>query len=81
MSLIDKMSNLTLMNDMNDMNDTNWKDNIIPGSRIKLINNDNQYIFYGYNHNKSIICCFAADSSNIAENSLYTIKENIEILL
>ena len=81
MSLIDKMSNLTLMNNMNNMNNMNWKDNIIPGSRIKLNNNDNEYIFYGYNHDKSIICCFTADSSNIAENSLYTIKENIEKLL
>jgi len=68
------MSNLSLIND------TNWKDNILAGSRIKLINDNNEYIFYGYNHDKSIICCFPTNSSSIYENNLYTLKKNIEKL-
>jgi hypothetical protein len=68
------MSNLSLIND------TNWKDNILAGSRIKLINDNNEYIFYGYNHDKSIICCFPTNSSSIYENNLYTLTKNIEKL-
>jgi hypothetical protein len=75
MSLTDKMSNLTLSQS------NNWKENIVIGSRIKLIDNDNEYIFYGYNHDKSIICCFPTNSSSIYEDNLYSLTKNIEKLL
>jgi hypothetical protein len=73
MSFIDKMSNLTLSN--------NWKDNIVIGAKIKLINNNNEYILYGYNHDKSIICCYPPNSTSVSENNLYALTKNIEKLL
>ncbi len=73
MSLLDKMSNLTLSN--------NWKDNIVIGAKIKLLNNENEYVLYGYNHDKSIICCYPPNSNSISEHNLYTLTKNIEKLL
>lgn len=48
-----------------------WRTNIQIGSKIKLYNNNNIYIFYGYNYDKKIVCCFPMDANNILEFSKY----------
>jgi hypothetical protein len=48
-----------------------WRTNIQIGSKIKLYNSDSIYIFYGYNYDKTIICCFPINANNILELSKY----------
>ena len=50
-----------------------WHLNIPVGSKI-IINHNNrneQMIFYGYNHDKSLVSCFPEYSPSIAQNMLF----------
>lgn len=55
-----ELSNLSLTD--------SWKIELSAGTEIKFTNDDNIYIVYGYNCDKSIICCFP---KNINSNSIY----------
>jgi hypothetical protein len=48
-----------------------WRSNIDIGTKIKLYNTNLVYIFYGYNSDKSIVCCFPIDANNVIEKIKY----------
>lgn len=58
--------------------DNNCELNILIGSKIKLLNSNIEYIFYGYNHNKTLISCFPASSNNVFDNMIYVSTKQIE---
>lgn len=48
------------------------------GAKIKLYNNDILHIFYGYNHDKSLICCFPDNVPIISPYIKYVSINKIE---
>jgi hypothetical protein len=72
-NLSNHLSNLNVGNDE--------RKNITIGSKIKLYNNDVIYLFYGYNFDKSIVCCFPIDSNNVIENIKYVPITEIDKIL
>lgn len=67
------LENLSLSN--------NFKTNVPVGSKIKLVNSNTEYIFYGYNHNQTLISCFPINSSNAFDNMIYVSIEQVETIL
>lgn len=58
-----------------------WRYNIRIGTKIKLLNNNINYMFYGYNHNKTIISCFPVNSKSILDNLIYIDIQQIEVII
>ena len=54
--------------------------NIAIGSKIKVFNSNIEYIFYGYNHNQTLIACFPTNSTNAVENMIYIPIKQIETI-
>lgn len=55
--------------------------NLKIGSKIRLVDNDDEYIFYGYNLDKTQICYFPITTdNNISDNLRYTSIENIKVI-
>lgn len=54
--------------------------NIEIGSKIKLVDSNTEYIFYGYNHNQTLIACFPENSTNAVENMIYIPLQQIETI-
>ena len=55
--------------------------NISIGSKIKLLNSNTEYIFYGYNHNQTLISCFPINSSNAVDNMIYVLTEQVQSVI
>jgi hypothetical protein len=49
----------------------NWRYNIPIGSHIRIDDNYEEYVFYGYNHNRTIASCFPINSSCVNENIIF----------
>jgi hypothetical protein len=50
---------------------SNWRLNIPIGSQIIIDDQIEPYIFYGYNHNQSIVSCYPCKSASITENMVF----------
>lgn len=50
-----------------------WRLNIPIGSKIVITcnNHNEEHLFYGYNHNKTLGSCFPEHTSSIAEKMVY----------
>lgn len=47
------------------MNSSSWRHNLSIGITIKLYNDEQSYIFYGYNLDKTLALCFLSSASTI----------------
>jgi hypothetical protein len=65
---------------LNNNNTSNWKSNIRVGSFIKLKNDQNIYILYGYNSSRTEISYFPIESMTIYGNTRNTEIDNIDSL-
>lgn len=50
---------------------SNWRFNIPIGSKLIIDDKSEVYIFYGYNHNKSIASCFPVNSSCMVDKMIF----------
>ena len=55
--------------------------NIAIGSKIRLVDSNTKYIFYGYNHNQTLISCFPENSKNAVDNMIYVPLQQLETIL
>jgi hypothetical protein len=60
------------------LNNCNLEVDIVIGSKIKLYSNDEIYIFYGYNYDRTIICCFPVNTNSVIDNMKYVSISEIE---
>jgi len=75
----DNQNNLEKL--LSDKMESNDSLNISIGSKIKLLNSNTEYIFYGYNHNQTLISCFPSNSCNAVDNMIYVPTEQVQSVI
>lgn len=54
-----------------------WVLNMKIGSKILINNAPGMFIFYGYNHNRTLVSCYPQSANNIVDNLIFVNIDNV----